>query len=625
MTSIPQPTLIPFSPFSGGLDELSDKTFLPSGKVPFARNVWFERGIVRQRKGYARRRRAFSVSSVIYDHSEMTLYKDVTNVFKGLKVGDIVVVVSGTNMTADSYSITAISTDYKTLTFGEVLGTDDSTNAVITSTSLASSVELPVATPPIRGMARMWNVDGNEVEILFTDTKGYTYSFATGSYTNIISTDIACFITNGNISWSPASTDDGTPAIVFTNGLAGIGGASALYYFDGKTPQSLADSRIDMTELGTFAYAKQVAYYANHLMIGDYAITGTRRRNGVAWGELNCLETAFASGAFDGDGAEYLISDAKGYLQRFIPLGAHLAMYFSHSIVICDPVPTDEIYSFDVRVQGTGLIGPNAVVDIGGVHIFVGQDNIYLYDGGLYPQPIGNDIVVNLFSKINPNDLKNIVAQHLPQRDIVIFHLSSSYYAYNYQSGVWTSGEFAHKVVATGFGTQQQAFKCSDLPFKFSPCLMTSNLKLSPYWNTPCSAFSMRLGFEVPIFGTPEGDVFDYSEIDLTDAGAAIPGEFWTDAKPMGDPYGAEGLVSEVRVESKGSPFDLFYSTDFGASWTQVAASVGGFTSMTAQRFPVQIVCQFLMYRVRFDSKTSTAEVRVVSVVDRPYGVRALR
>ncbi len=54
-TQIVQAQLIPLTPYHAGIDQKSPITFLPEGKVSKAKNVWFERGVVRQRRGYPMR------------------------------------------------------------------------------------------------------------------------------------------------------------------------------------------------------------------------------------------------------------------------------------------------------------------------------------------------------------------------------------------------------------------------------------------------------------------------------------------------------------------------------------------------------------------------------------------
>ena len=88
-------------------------------------------------------------------------------------------------------------------------------------------------------------------------------------------------------------------------------------------------------------------------MIGDFNVGSLHRRNAVAWGDRNVLEIA-TGGA---DNGIQVVPEASGYLKRFIQIGPHLAIYFNHSITICDPTPTSDIYSFETRVNGNGLLG----------------------------------------------------------------------------------------------------------------------------------------------------------------------------------------------------------------------------------------------------------------------------
>lgn len=54
------------------------------------------------------------------------------------------------------------------------------------------------------------------------------------------------------------------------------------------------------------------------------------------------------------------------------------------------------VFQFDPIPGEQGCVGPEAVVDIGGAHLFVGEDNIWLYDG-TRPIPIAQDTVRQWF------------------------------------------------------------------------------------------------------------------------------------------------------------------------------------------------------------------------------------
>jgi len=573
---MPQPTyqVVPFSPFVRGVDLFTTKGFVESGFVTKAKNITFDRGVAAQRKGYGRRS-----------------YTDGSNILP-------------------------------------------TTNAPLDD--------------PVIGIARFWPVGGSEQEMVLTDKYAYNYSFATGAFTSLFNdsdgagTDVQCFQgTSSAISWTIAPVNKATsirPTFVFTDGVEYTDPATdehTIYEWvsesvmeDSNPVNARAEGRIVMTDLTSFNYAKQIIWYGDHLIVADYSAGASRYRNGLAWGDFQVLSVATGGT----DNAQVLLGDAKGYIQRLIRLGSHLVVYLNESIVICDKVPTSEIYAFDTRIQGTGLLGPRAVVDIGGAHIFIGRDNVYMYDGGLQVVPIGDKITDAMFSLINPDATDGIIGHHLPRLDKVIFYVPTANndeadgsFEYNYRDRTWSGpGVLADKVTAVGFGTRTVAYRCSDAPFVTTPCNPGTTWNLADYANRPCSDFSHQAGFEVPTIGLSDGDYHDFSGVHFTDNGDAISSEFWTDSKPMGASYGQWGQAIEIRVESRGSLFRIEYSLNEGSTWTQIAGNFGGTTYFATETIPVNIIGKFLMLKVSYPPSGGSTEIKTILVRMRAIGSRGL-
>ena len=71
-----------------------------------------------------------------------------------------------------------------------------------------------------------------------------------------------------------------------------------------------------------------------------------------------------------------------------------------------------------------GCIGQDAVVNAGGVHYFVGADDIYIYDGSR-PRSIGGAIKRWFFADADPDNLHRVIAVHDRNDDHVWFWYSS--------------------------------------------------------------------------------------------------------------------------------------------------------------------------------------------------------
>lgn len=80
-----------------------------------------------------------------------------------------------------------------------------------------------------------------------------------------------------------------------------------------------------------------------------------------------------------------------GELTAGAAFGSGLVAYKAREMFLGQYVGRPYVFQFD-RVPGDqGCVGPEAVVDIGGAHVFVGEDNIWLFDGSR-ASPIGGNI-----------------------------------------------------------------------------------------------------------------------------------------------------------------------------------------------------------------------------------------
>lgn len=85
-----------------------------------------------------------------------------------------------------------------------------------------------------------------------------------------------------------------------------------------------------------------------------------------------------------------------GELTAGLRLGPYMVAYKTSSIFLGSYVGTPIVWQWD-RIPGdVGCVGPEALTDIGGAHIFVGDDNIWYFDG-TRPVPIATGQVRDWF------------------------------------------------------------------------------------------------------------------------------------------------------------------------------------------------------------------------------------
>lgn len=118
---------------------------------------------------------------------------------------------------------------------------------------------------------------------------------------------------------------------------------------------------------------------------------------------------------------------AGGELTAGARLGPYAVAYKTKNIFLGSYVGTPVVWQWD-RIPGDiGCIGPEAVTDIGGAHIFVGEDNIWLFDG-TRPQPIATGQVRQWFfdNSSASNRYRTIVKYDRQKSRVWFFYPSAS-------------------------------------------------------------------------------------------------------------------------------------------------------------------------------------------------------
>ncbi len=153
------------------------------------------------------------------------------------------------------------------------------------------------------------------------------------------------------------------------------------------------------------------------------------------------LSTQCASGRLIGGGGQ-LTAGAK--------FGNGFVAYKEREMWLANYVGSPAVFQFIAIPGDVGCVGPEAVVDIGGAHIFVGSDNIWMFDG-TRPRSIADQQVRDEFFEAIPNDqLVNTRAVFDRDRMLVWFfaNINSTYagattkaFFYHLQSGRWGNAD----------------------------------------------------------------------------------------------------------------------------------------------------------------------------------------
>lgn len=144
-----------------------------------------------------------------------------------------------------------------------------------------------------------------------------------------------------------------------------------------------------------------------------------------------------------------------GELSAGLMLGPYAVAYKQTSIFLGSYVGTPVVWQWD-RIPGEiGCIGPEAVCDIGGAHIFVGQDNIWMFDG-TRPFPIATGQVRQWFfdNSSAGSRYRTILKYDRQNNRVWFFYPSAS------SSGACDSALVYH-LVTKQWGRANQSIECA--------------------------------------------------------------------------------------------------------------------------------------------------------------------
>jgi len=102
------------------------------------------------------------------------------------------------------------------------------------------------------------------------------------------------------------------------------------------------------------------------------------------------------------------VDDTDGRIIAIKRLGDVLYVYKERSIIAFTYTGgEDTVFSKEVVTTKAGLISPEAIVELPHMHIFVGQDNIYVFDGNTCTA-IGDPVKDWVYQNIKPDSTNRI-------------------------------------------------------------------------------------------------------------------------------------------------------------------------------------------------------------------------
>lgn len=318
----------------------------------------------------------------------------------------------------------------------------------------------------------------------------------------------------------------------------------------------------------TFAILDQYMFYGNVLTASD-------SQRGVAYSDTNDW-TDFSTG---NSGAK-VFPDAKTPLLRLLKLGNYIISYFKSSIHLITHIGGVLLFSYEKLSSDIGPVSGRAIVDLGPVHIFMGKDNFYAYDGTGFVVPVGEDMISNRLKRELSEANASLAWGFVDKQQSLVYWIvpvsatsqvvfRMRYSLYDIRNPEWTVFEYANRVTCMGLLSTTSDLAWEDVDSNLS---WADAGTVATSWRGAAS----QSGFPVPVLGCTTA-TYITSSLASTDAGTSI--DAFYDSKDFIVPQdflSSRGRWLEIEVDLKGSSIDVMYSTDEGVSWTFAKYSVGG-------------------------------------------------
>lgn len=112
--------------------------------------------------------------------------------------------------------------------------------------------------------------------------------------------------------------------------------------------------------------------------------------------------------------------DSPGEILAIRPLGQDLVAYKDSSIYVGRYAGPPGVWEWRLIPGRVGVASPNSIIDIGNAHLFIGREDIYLFDGN-YPRPLESPLKEWLYSRIDKPYMARVSHLYDPYEALVYF------------------------------------------------------------------------------------------------------------------------------------------------------------------------------------------------------------
>jgi len=490
-----------------------------------------------------------------------------TNAVDGLITG-VSYPVTGANAVADTFDVAG---DHEALfTAGTIFRVDDSTGDDGFYTVASSSHAGGTTTITVDEDVDPGTGDGS-IRVLreMTSTAGDYIDYAVG-------------------------TDDDYHRLYITNGR------DRPRYWDGSSDSFY----LWCPEFTGFETCRTMEVFFDYMVLGYITLASDNPKT-IAWSDTSDFQE------FNDDNSGILlIPSLSGDIQRIEPLGDRLIVYSDDSIASLTLVGYPTILSSEVLIpKGVRLVSPRGIASFGPAHLFASQENFYFFDGGRAIRPIGDAVRALYKEEINFqhgsslfafNDVvKRMIFVFVPTTDDGSGNLSGGtiftldYNIYDLRDFKWSHLETTDLPTCFGYYVRETGARWSDYPD-------VAWVDMEGIWIEEAG----QVDFPVRMMGAGS-EVFMWDEtIGLDDAGdsdTAYTAFYQTPDLVVPEvSQSTLGRWLEFEVDLAGVEVTLAYSTNHGATWTDISTQT--------------LTGEFQTYRFLFDVSSRFVRFKLYSM-----------
>lgn len=359
-----------------------------------------------------------------------------------------------------------------------------------------------------------------------------------------------------------------------------------------------------------FITCKCLAVFAGHLLIANIRTTTNVEPFTVAWSDAGDFDEFVA-----GTAGVQILHQVFTDITAMRVLGDRLAVYSRDSITTAIFAGLPAVFVFETIIPaGIRLVSGSSIASIDIGHIYVSEENFYLFDGTRGLRVLGEKIHNDYKANKDHASIRQICSLNDTSRKTLYFAIPSpdantTIYTAMYEPGVvgeliW-SRERYHKRI-TAFGFYRNRMTAQELTWEDAPWEPVD----SP-WSSEEGSWveeTSEVGFPIRAYGTSDGYVLLCVE-SPTDDGEPITFVYETKSFELPDvSLSLPGRWIEIEFDASGGDVTVSYAT---LSGTTVVGTVEAGQGLVTRRLPIDVVAPTISVQL---SSTNPLEVRWIRV-----------